>query len=52
MNNLTARQNLDLIGELVKDPMDSIDALRLVGLDKKADNYLAVNNKESRSQEL
>lgn len=39
MPSLTAKQNLDLIGELVKEPMDSIEALKLVGLEDKANNY-------------
>ena len=39
MPNLTAKQNLDLIAELVEDPMDSYDALNLVGLRSRADNY-------------
>ena len=41
MPNLNAKQNIDLIGELVKDPADSFDLLRLVGLDEKADRYPA-----------
>ena len=39
MPNLTAKQNLDLIAELVKEPMDSSEALALVGMGEKADNY-------------
>ena len=39
MPNLNAKQNLDLIGELIKDPLDSIEALGLVGMDKKFHNY-------------
>lgn len=39
MPNINVRQNLELIGELVEHPMDSMEALRLVGLDKKKDNY-------------
>ncbi len=39
MPNLTAKQNLDLIAELVDDPMDSEEALELVGLSDKKDNY-------------
>ena len=41
MPNLNAKQNIDLIGELVQNPADSLDLLRLVGLDEKADRYLA-----------
>ena len=39
MSNLNARQNLNLIGELVKDPMDTDKALELVGLLDRAENY-------------
>ncbi len=39
MPNLTARQNLNLIGELVKDPMPADEALDLVGLSDRKDNY-------------
>ena len=39
MPNLNAKQNLDLIGELVDDPMDSLEALKLVGLEERANNY-------------
>lgn len=39
MPNLTARQNLDLIASLVKDPLPSKEALDLVGLGDKANNY-------------
>ena len=39
MPNLNARQNLDLIGELVKNPMDSVECLNLVGMAEKAENY-------------
>lgn len=39
MNNLNAKQNLDLIAELVDDPMDSDESLRLVGLEDKKNNY-------------
>ncbi len=39
MPNLNAKDNLSLIGELVKDPMDSTEALRLVNMDTKADAY-------------
>ena len=39
MNNLNARQNLDLIAELVENPMNSEEALRLVGLENKSNNY-------------
>lgn len=39
MPNLTAKENLDLIGELVKEPLNSGDALKLVGLEDKFRNY-------------
>lgn len=39
MPNLTAKENLDLIGELVKNPLDSVEALKLVGLQDKLGNY-------------
>ena len=39
MPNLTSRQNLDLIGELSDDPMDSAKALDIVGLSQKMNSY-------------
>lgn len=39
MPNLTAKQNIDLIGELVDSPEDSEKLLSLVGLADKADSY-------------
>ena len=39
MPNLNARQNLDLIGELVDNPMPAADALGLVGLADRMENY-------------
>lgn len=39
MPNLTARQNLNLIGELVDDPVDSVEALSIVGLSDKINSY-------------
>ena len=39
MPNLNARQNLELIGELVKEPMDVLKALDLVGLKAKQNSY-------------
>ena len=38
MPNLSAYENIEFIAEISDDPMDSMDALRLVGLDEKADN--------------
>lgn len=39
MPNLTAKQNLELIAELVDKPMDCEEALKLVGLEEKMDRY-------------
>ena len=39
MPNLNARQNLDLIGELVDNPMSAAEALGLVGLADRMENY-------------
>ena len=39
MPNLNSKENLDLIGELVDDPFNSLEALKLVGMDEKANNY-------------
>ena len=38
MPNLSAIENIEFIGEISKHPMDSMEALRLVGLEEKADN--------------
>ena len=39
MPNLTAKENLDLIGELVEEPLDSVETLSLVSLEDKKNNY-------------
>ena len=39
MPNLTALQNLKLIAELVKEPMDADEALEIVGLEDRKRNY-------------
>lgn len=39
MPNLNVKENLDLIADLVNDPLDSLKALELVGLKDKAKNY-------------
>ena len=39
MPNLTALQNLKLIAELVRDPMDADEALEVVGLAERKRNY-------------
>ena len=41
MPNLSAYENVEFIGEISRNPMDSMEALRLVGLDSKADNMPA-----------
>ena len=38
MPNLSAYENIEFIAEIADNPMDSMEALRLVGLDAKADN--------------
>ena len=38
MPNLSAYENIEFIGEISNNPMDSMEALRLVGLEDKADN--------------
>lgn len=39
ISTLTAAQNIDLIGELVKDPLSSSEVLELVGLSERKNNY-------------
>lgn len=39
MPNLTALENVQFIAELVKDPMDPMDAIEKVGLGQRANNY-------------
>lgn len=39
MPNLSAVDNVKLIAELVKNPMDSLEALKVVGLEDRANNY-------------
>lgn len=39
MPNLNAKQNVDLIAELVKEPADSEELLKLVGLSEQKDHY-------------
>ena len=41
MPTLTAQENLEFIGDLCDDPMDSGEALEKVGLAKRKDNYPA-----------
>lgn len=39
MPNLNSKQNLDLIGELIDNPLDSNQALELVGMSNRKSNY-------------
>lgn len=39
--NLTARENLDLVTEIAKAPMTSVEALKLVGLEERLDFFPA-----------
>ena len=39
MPNLSVKDNLNLIAELVDSPADTIETLALVGMDRKANNY-------------
>lgn len=39
MPNLNAKQNLDLIGDLVEEPQDSKKILEMVGLEERKTNY-------------
>ena len=39
--SLTARENVELITEVADQPMDSLEALRLVGLEDRADHFPA-----------
>ncbi|MBR6353536.1 MAG: ATP-binding cassette domain-containing protein [Oscillospiraceae bacterium] len=39
MPNLTAQENVQFIADIAKDPMSAAEAIRLVGLESKADNY-------------
>ena len=41
MPNLSAYENIEFIAEISDKAMDSMEALKLVGLDKKADNLPA-----------
>lgn len=38
MPNLSAMENIEFIGEIAKEPMDSMEALRMVGLEDKSGN--------------
>ncbi len=39
MPNLNAKENIELISESVKNPIDSMTALKMVGLENKAEKY-------------
>ncbi len=39
MPNLTALENVEFIAEIAKDPLDSLEALDMVGLKDRADRY-------------
>lgn len=39
MPSLTARENVDLVGEIADHPMEAIDALTMVGLKARADHF-------------
>ena len=41
MPSLTARENVELVTEIARDPMEPDRALKLVGLDKRADHFPA-----------
>ncbi|MDK3019185.1 ABC transporter ATP-binding protein [Pseudodonghicola flavimaris] len=41
MPSLTAHENVELVTEISRNPMDPAEALRLVGLDKRADHFPA-----------
>ena len=39
VQNLTAKENVELAAQICKDPMDATEALRLVDLEKRANNF-------------
>ena len=39
VQNLTARENVDLARQICKDPLDSIEVLKMVGLEDRRDNF-------------
>ena len=39
VQNLTARENVDLARQICKDPLDSLEVLRMVGLEPRKDNF-------------
>ena len=41
VQNLTAEENVELAAEICKDPMDALEALKLVGLEERAQNFQA-----------
>ena len=41
MANLTAKENVELASEIVRDAMDPVDVLKMVGLEKRMNNFPA-----------
>ena len=39
VQNLTARENVDLARQICKDPLDSLEVLKMVGLEARKDNF-------------
>ena len=39
VQNLTARENVDLARQLCKEPLDSLEVLKMVGLEARKDNF-------------
>ncbi len=39
VQNLTARENVELAAEICRDPLDAAETLRLVGLENRMDNF-------------
>ena len=39
VQNLTARENVDLARQICKDPLDSMEVLKMVGLEARKDNF-------------
>ena len=39
VQNLTAKENVELAAQICEDPMDALDALHLVDLEKRANNF-------------
>ena len=39
IQNLTAKENVELASQICHDPLDAVEVLKLVGLDKRANNF-------------